>query len=1206
MAGWAQADVRFTLSSTDYPYTGDPIGVTITGVETTENGTSWTPAGEEFTVLYYSNEETGALVYGPSEEPIGTPSLPGTYWVRVRVGDVTSSEAASYTISAPAAPVISLEEDVTDYNGSNTTQPTIVYSGDVPANPVYSITFTPYHGNTATALEAEALTSLAQIRNAGTYAIKVREGEYGNWSNTVTYTVNPAQLLLMVTTTQQPYGSAASDDIIKYAITGTLKQGDVTTRLMVDGLHFLTVGDPTTAVGTSYTYSITTDDAWATIKLSSTAEIAYENYVPYVTNQATVTIVKAPITLTVDAPAAITFGDPTPNFTASVTAGAVKEGETLNYTITPVNTDELTWPHVGTYTLALTVDPDEGDNKNYNITCVNYTVVEEVQVPTTITVNKKQLAPADFTISGIEQEYTYKRAAWEPEPTSVVAAGFTLTADDYSLSYDNNINASTDEAKAKVIIELAATGNFEYANDEKASQEFTINPRSVADCFENSGAFGAKYYTGQQITANAGNRLYWPTKDTAGRLTANTDFTYEWGENVEVGENAGSITFTGIGNWTGTKTVTFDILARPVVTEETPYAGLAFGDYDPEPYTGVQIKPETTGKVTFAVGTADPVALVEGTDYTVEYGDNIAVGETSGSVIYTFIKNFSGSYTKNFEITPAGLIITANDVNVNYGTGVPAFTVTYSGFISPENENTEGIFTGTLAFDVKAENTAEAPAVDSYASVGTYYIWPKGLESANYAITFKSGKLTVAAPQLTIVSNDAEKTYGDADPDEFTYKIVDGLGNEVTTISFDGGVGYTAPTLTRVAGEDVNADGYVITPSGAAHPNYTFTYAATGKLTIKPRPIQVNVKPQTIDYGADIEKTSTAGTIWTFDTDVTPDWNGNTNDAKADLNLVLSTVNAIDTYAPGSTTANAIKATISNTNYVLTNTAEQWGTLIINEVSEIVLDPTQDMENDINNFNGKTVKVKFANMTMNAKEWYAIVLPFATTPAELVKGLGMYVVCNHLDTENSTDQNYKFKLEMDELPAGVPFLIKPAQNLNWADFDLGMEVGGTAEEPSDPVAVKKTIVSAITPSVAYLDDKELVSFTGTYADDEILGVPGKPSAEAATILGECWWLSDTNYEASKIANDWRKPKNNAHALKSMEAYLLAGEGWTTYAPSFTVEDFDGQVTTITTLNAESNNSMTNEGWYTLNGIKLESAPTQKGIYIKDGKKVVIR
>ena len=44
-------------------------------------------------------------------------------------------------------------------------------------------------------------------------------------------------------------------------------------------------------------------------------------------------------------------------------------------------------------------------------------------------------------------------------------------------------------------------------------------------------------------------------------LVAGTDFEYSYGENVEVGEGAGPVTVTGKGNYSGTKSATFNIVA---------------------------------------------------------------------------------------------------------------------------------------------------------------------------------------------------------------------------------------------------------------------------------------------------------------------------------------------------------------------------------------------------------------------------------------------------------------------------------------------------------------------------------------------------------------------------------------------------------------------------------------------------------------------
>ena len=53
-----------------------------------------------------------------------------------------------------------------------------------------------------------------------------------------------------------------------------------------------------------------------------------------------------------------------------------------------------------------------------------------------------------------------------------------------------------------------------------------------------------------------------------------------------------------------------------------------------------------------------------------------------------------------------------------------------------------------------------------------------------------------------------------------------------------------------------------------------------------------------------------------------------------------------------------------------------------------------------------------------------------------------------------------------------------------------------------------------------------------------------------------------------------------------------------------IEEPDG---TTSIMDVRSfNEDMTAEGWYTIEGKKLNAAPTQKGVYIQNGQKVVIK
>ena len=82
-------------------------------------------------------------------------------------------------------------------------------------------------------------------------------------------------------------------------------------------------------------------------------------------------------------------------------------------------------------------------------------------------------------------------------------------------------------------------------------------------------------------------------------------------------------------------------------------------------------------------------------------------------------------------IAKVALTATADDKSVTYGDPVPAYTVTYAGWVNGENES---VLTGEIAY--VCEYTASSDAAE-------YDITPSGVSAANYEITFVNGKLTV-------------------------------------------------------------------------------------------------------------------------------------------------------------------------------------------------------------------------------------------------------------------------------------------------------------------------------------------------------------------------------------------------------------------------------------------------------------------------------
>ena len=91
----------------------------------------------------------------------------------------------------------------------------------------------------------------------------------------------------------------------------------------------------------------------------------------------------------------------------------------------------------------------------------------------------------------------------------------------------------------------------------------------------------------------------------------------------------------------------------------------------------------------------------------------------------------------DWKITPASLLVTAEDQTITYGEEAAPFTATIEGFVGDDDET---VLRGELAYDCDYEQFDDA---DDYA------ISPKGLEAENYNITFASGILKVEPAQLT-------------------------------------------------------------------------------------------------------------------------------------------------------------------------------------------------------------------------------------------------------------------------------------------------------------------------------------------------------------------------------------------------------------------------------------------------------------------------
>ncbi len=176
-------------------------------------------------------------------------------------------------------------------------------------------------------------------------------------------------------------------------------------------------------------------------------------------------------------------------------------------------------------------------------------------------------------------------------------------------------------------------------------------------------------------------------------------------------------------------------------------------------------------------------------------------------------------------ITPRAITVTANNQSRIYGNANPLLTYTLGGLGLVNGDQ----LTGALA-----------TAAGATTGVGNVAITQGSLAaSANYALTFVDGVLSITPRPITVTADNTSRIYGDANPGlTFT---VGGLGL-VNGDQLSGALA-TAAGLTTGVGNVAITQG-----SLAASNNYALTFV-DGILSITPRPITVTADNMSRIYG---------------------------------------------------------------------------------------------------------------------------------------------------------------------------------------------------------------------------------------------------------------------------------------------------------------------------------------------------------------------
>ncbi|WP_425390567.1 MBG domain-containing protein [Ekhidna sp.] len=409
-----------------------------------------------------------------------------------------------------------------------------------------------------------------------------------------------------------------------------------------------------------------------------------------------------------------------------------------------------------------------------------------------------------LTVTAQNQSKEYGSA----DPTNAVAyEGFVDGEDASDLSGELSYSRESGEDVGTYAITPSGLTSANYAITFEAG-ELNIGQKALTITAQNQ----SKTY-GSADPANAVAYESFVDGEDASDLSGELSYSRESGEDV------GTYAITPGGLTSANYAITFEAgelnIGQKALTVTAQNQNKAYGSSDP------------TNAVSFE-------GFVDGEDVA-DLSGELSYSRESGEDVGTYAITPSGLISANYAITfEAGelsigqkaLTVTAQNQSKTYGSADPANAVAYEGFVDGEDVDD---LSGELSY-----------SRESGEDVGTYAITPSGLTSANYAISFEAGELSIGQKALTVTAQNQSKTYGSADPtNAVAYEgFVD--GEDASDLS--GELSYS-----RESGEDVGT--YAITPSGLTSANYAITFEA-GELNIGQKALTVAAQNQSKTYGS--------------------------------------------------------------------------------------------------------------------------------------------------------------------------------------------------------------------------------------------------------------------------------------------------------------------------------------------------------------------
>jgi len=417
------------------------------------------------------------------------------------------------------------------------------------------------------------------------------------------------------------------------------------------------------------------------------------------------------------------------------------------------------------------------------------------------------LTEANYTLSGILNNDEVKVSGTASYDNKNTGNSKTITVTSLALDGADKLNydlTTTTTATSGDITAKAITLSLNSSPEITRVYDGTNNAALAAANYSLTGTVGG------DLVSVSGNAKYEDAQAGNNKTINVEDF-------ILAGAGAGNYTLS-----TATATTTGNITAReltltlnstPVISKEYDGAtgiSLAAGNY--------QLSGVVGNDDVLVSGTADFDNKNAGSNKTVTAGSfTLSGADKANYSLTTQSANTTGSISRK------ALMITADDKERFAGTPNPAFTESYSGFVS--NEGQEVLITGPVL-----STTATQASL-----MGEYPIEVSGADAANYEISYTAGTLTVKPGAPTAI-NFSQAVLPENKPAETLAGMLGSLSDDPSATF----------TFTLVSG-DGDADNQLFTINGdKLISNASFNYEERSTYTVRVR--------STTQYGLWLEK----------------------------------------------------------------------------------------------------------------------------------------------------------------------------------------------------------------------------------------------------------------------------------------------------------------------------------------------------------------